>query len=132
MDGLLPRWHINFNITMLRIVSFALDYHWRQTGSAQTVSLTDFISAPSLPIGSRGLPQKSVDITSRERVLAAQLYRILLVPASIHRWADHDIQRLHMAGALQGQAIAKPRFAGQRRSHAEISSHMPSVSSAAC
>jgi len=37
-----------------------------------------------------------------------------------------------MAGALQGQAIAKTRFAGQRQSHAEISSHMPSVSSAAC
>lgn len=33
MDGLLPRWHINFNITMLRIVSFALDYHWRQSSS---------------------------------------------------------------------------------------------------
>lgn len=98
MDGLLPRWHINFNITMLRIVSFALDDHWRQTGSAQTVSLTDFISAPSLQVGSRGLPQKSVDITARERVLAAQLYRILLVPPSIYRWTDHDIQRLHMAG----------------------------------
>lgn len=26
--GLLPRWQINFNITMLRMVSFAMDYHW--------------------------------------------------------------------------------------------------------
>ncbi|ETS62071.1 hypothetical protein PaG_03629 [Moesziomyces aphidis] len=26
--GLLPRWQINFNITMLRLVSFGLDYHW--------------------------------------------------------------------------------------------------------
>ncbi|SPO24530.1 probable GUP1 - Multimembrane-spanning protein essential for proton symport of glycerol [Ustilago trichophora] len=26
--GLLPRWQINFNITMLRLVSFAIDYHW--------------------------------------------------------------------------------------------------------
>ncbi|SNX87280.1 probable GUP1 - Multimembrane-spanning protein essential for proton symport of glycerol [Melanopsichium pennsylvanicum] len=26
--GLLPRWQINFNITMLRLVSFAMDYHW--------------------------------------------------------------------------------------------------------
>ena len=26
--GLLPRWQINFNITMLRLVSFAVDYHW--------------------------------------------------------------------------------------------------------
>jgi hypothetical protein len=38
MEGLLPRWHINFNITMLRIVSFALDYHWRQGTDTQTVS----------------------------------------------------------------------------------------------
>ena len=26
--GLLPRWQINYNITMLRLVSFGLDYHW--------------------------------------------------------------------------------------------------------
>lgn len=26
--GLLPRWQINFNITMLRLVSFSMDYHW--------------------------------------------------------------------------------------------------------
>ena len=37
MEGLLPRWHINFNITMLRIVSFALDYHWRQATDGRTV-----------------------------------------------------------------------------------------------
>lgn len=35
-EGLLPRWHINFNITMLRIVSFHLDYHWRHSGSGST------------------------------------------------------------------------------------------------
>ncbi|KAK0557215.1 glycerol transporter [Tilletia horrida] len=28
--GLLPRWYINYNITMLRLVSFALDCHWAQ------------------------------------------------------------------------------------------------------
>jgi hypothetical protein len=37
MEGLLPRWHINFNITMLRIVSFALDHHWRHTNTSQSV-----------------------------------------------------------------------------------------------
>ncbi|KAN0092559.1 MBOAT, membrane-bound O-acyltransferase family domain containing protein [Tylopilus felleus] len=26
--GLYPRWQINFNITMLRLVSFNMDYHW--------------------------------------------------------------------------------------------------------
>ncbi|WVO15491.1 hypothetical protein L204_103149 [Cryptococcus depauperatus] len=29
-SGLLPRWHIGFNITMLRQVSFGLDYVWRE------------------------------------------------------------------------------------------------------
>ncbi|BEI92502.1 uncharacterized protein CcaverHIS019_0501300 [Cutaneotrichosporon cavernicola] len=29
LKGVYPRWHVSFNITMLRIVSFALDYHWR-------------------------------------------------------------------------------------------------------
>ncbi|KAK0534500.1 glycerol transporter [Tilletia horrida] len=31
--GLLPRWFINYNISMLRLVSFALDCHWAQGGS---------------------------------------------------------------------------------------------------
>lgn len=33
MGGLLPRWHVGFNITMLRMVSFGLDHHWRETVS---------------------------------------------------------------------------------------------------
>ncbi|WVF65389.1 hypothetical protein IAT40_000116 [Kwoniella sp. CBS 6097] len=28
-EGMLPRWHIGFNITMMRMVSFGLDYLWR-------------------------------------------------------------------------------------------------------
>ena len=26
--GVYPRWPVNFNITMLRLVSFSIDYHW--------------------------------------------------------------------------------------------------------
>ncbi|KAJ6485134.1 MBOAT, membrane-bound O-acyltransferase family-domain-containing protein [Mycena vitilis] len=26
--GIYPRWHVNFNITMLRLVSFSMDYYW--------------------------------------------------------------------------------------------------------
>lgn len=32
-DGLYPRWHISYNITMLRIISFNMDFHWASTGS---------------------------------------------------------------------------------------------------
>ena len=37
-QGLLPRWQINFNITMLRLVSYSMDLHWaRQQGFGQTM-----------------------------------------------------------------------------------------------
>jgi hypothetical protein len=26
--GVYPRWHVSFNITMLRLVSFNMDYFW--------------------------------------------------------------------------------------------------------
>ncbi|KAF7332366.1 hypothetical protein MKEN_00118400 [Mycena kentingensis (nom. inval.)] len=33
-DGIYPRWHISFNITMLRLVSFSMDYYWACRTSA--------------------------------------------------------------------------------------------------
>ena len=27
-SGLLPRWHVNYNITMLRLISYGMDAHW--------------------------------------------------------------------------------------------------------
>lgn len=35
-NGLLPRWQINFNITMLRLVSYGLDLHWARTNASTT------------------------------------------------------------------------------------------------
>jgi hypothetical protein len=29
--GAYPRWHVGFNITMLRLVSFGADAHWART-----------------------------------------------------------------------------------------------------
>ncbi|KAN0065646.1 glycerol transporter [Thecaphora frezii] len=34
-QGLLPRWQINFNITMLRLVSYAMDLHWAKQAGFQ-------------------------------------------------------------------------------------------------
>ena len=27
-EGIYPRWYVSFNITMLRLVSFNMDYYW--------------------------------------------------------------------------------------------------------
>ncbi|SGY43238.1 BQ5605_C001g00004 [Microbotryum silenes-dioicae] len=59
-QGILPRWHINWNITMLRLISFNMDYYWAAnvaSGEAQTIRsteeeklelLTQKLSAPPL------------------------------------------------------------------------------------
>ncbi|KAF9790369.1 MBOAT-domain-containing protein [Thelephora terrestris] len=35
IQGAYPRWHVSFNITMLRLVSFGMDYHWAVTQGSQ-------------------------------------------------------------------------------------------------
>ncbi|KAF9268566.1 MBOAT-domain-containing protein [Marasmius fiardii PR-910] len=42
-SGFHPRWHIGFNITMLRLVSFNMDYYWscKGFGSAETGKILD-------------------------------------------------------------------------------------------
>lgn len=37
--GILPRWHINWNITMLRLISFNMDYYWACTQTPVTPTL---------------------------------------------------------------------------------------------
>jgi hypothetical protein len=48
--GIMPRWEILFNLTVLRLISFNLDYYWsldRRGGSPIEVCCKDF--APVLP-----------------------------------------------------------------------------------
>ncbi len=37
-QGAYPRWHIIFNITMLRLISFNMDYYWSRTTASESVS----------------------------------------------------------------------------------------------
>ncbi|CEL55893.1 Glycerol uptake protein 1 OS=Saccharomyces cerevisiae (strain ATCC 204508 / S288c) GN=GUP1 PE=1 SV=1 [Rhizoctonia solani AG-1 IB] len=36
LPGFYPRWHISFNITMLRLLSFNMDYYWASKGTLST------------------------------------------------------------------------------------------------
>lgn len=42
--GLLPRWQINYNITMLRLVSFSMDYYWATKASQKEASTEEEVS----------------------------------------------------------------------------------------
>ncbi|KAL1407523.1 glycerol transporter [Vanrija albida] len=113
LTGILPRWHIGFNITMLRIVSFAVDYHWRaapptspptdhrgRTGASlpeSDYSLVNFIAYalyPPLYIAGPILTfqdfmwqlHRPLDITTRERVSYAFrfLFCLLTMESILH------------------------------------------------
>lgn len=83
--GLLPRWHVNFNMTMLRIISFALDAHWRQP------------PASSAPTDYRGRVSTSVPEQEYSFVnyLAYVLYAPLYIAGPIITFNDFVWQMHH-------------------------------------
>ncbi len=58
--GLLTRWQINYNITMLRLVSFSLDYHWATLAARDPPAA----AASSFPTGSATLTPRQRTTTS--------------------------------------------------------------------
>ncbi|KAH9930065.1 MBOAT-domain-containing protein [Fomitopsis serialis] len=46
VPGIYPRWHVSFNITMLRLVSFNMDYYWacNKVGPSDTYSYMNYIA----------------------------------------------------------------------------------------
>ncbi|KAJ7741101.1 MBOAT, membrane-bound O-acyltransferase family-domain-containing protein [Mycena metata] len=40
-EGIYPRWHVSFNITMLRLVSFSMDYYWACNAPSASENVTD-------------------------------------------------------------------------------------------
>lgn len=59
-SGILPRWHIHYNITMLRVMSFNLDYYWSSPAQLET---------PSSPTSSQTTANKPLLTTTKQRVL---------------------------------------------------------------
>ncbi|KAJ7368674.1 MBOAT, membrane-bound O-acyltransferase family-domain-containing protein [Mycena albidolilacea] len=43
-DGIYPRWHVSFNITMLRLVSFSMDYYW---ACSTTAGPSEIVAVPN-------------------------------------------------------------------------------------
>lgn len=90
IKGVYPRWHITFNITMLRIVSFALDYHWRGVAPASSSSTS------SPPTDQRGRTAASHADTEYNLVnyLAYTLYPPLYIAGPIMTFNDF-VWQLH-------------------------------------
>ncbi|KAI9459298.1 MBOAT, membrane-bound O-acyltransferase family-domain-containing protein [Boletus coccyginus] len=71
--GLYPRWQISFNITMLRLVSFNMDYYWACT-----------LPHPLVPESTLTEKQRSTFPHSLEHYTYCELSRLCVVPPRIY------------------------------------------------
>ncbi|KAI0766788.1 MBOAT-domain-containing protein [Irpex lacteus] len=81
-EGIYPRWHIIFNITMLRLLSFNMDYYWacndtRPTEPSQSLGYKQRISIPH-----------SLDLYSFSNYLAYITYPPLYIAGPIISFND--------------------------------------------
>ncbi|KAJ3996688.1 MBOAT, membrane-bound O-acyltransferase family-domain-containing protein, partial [Lentinula boryana] len=81
-EGFYPRWHINFNITMLRLVSFSMDYYWacKNPVSVETGS--------SLDERQRQTTNHPVEMYSYVNYFAYALYSPLYIAGPIMTFND--------------------------------------------
>ncbi|KAI0288928.1 MBOAT, membrane-bound O-acyltransferase family-domain-containing protein [Russula brevipes] len=98
--GVYPRWHLSFNITMLRLVSFSVDYHW----ACSRIGITD----PGSAISSKKRPAvfHSRDTYTFRNYLAYALYAPLYIAGPIITFNDFVWQVGTRAHASNGYRAA--------------------------
>lgn len=68
--GLIPRWEVLFNFTILRLISFNLDHYWAQNSRASS-PLEVYLSSPGLIDQANNIKKKQLDpsnLSERDRV----------------------------------------------------------------
>lgn len=96
-NGLLPRWQINYNITMLRMVSFGLDLHWQRLaarGKGKQREDGDYAAATASHRTrcSRPHPHSEYNLSN---YLAYVLYPPLFIAGPIMTFNDFTAQLAH-------------------------------------
>ncbi|KAJ3969030.1 MBOAT, membrane-bound O-acyltransferase family-domain-containing protein [Lentinula raphanica] len=81
-EGFYPRWHINFNITMLRLVSFSMDYYWACRNSVSVETGT------SLDERQRQITSHPLEMYSYLNYFAYALYSPLYIAGPIMTFND--------------------------------------------
>ncbi|PWN54340.1 hypothetical protein IE53DRAFT_308466 [Violaceomyces palustris] len=94
-QGLLPRWQINYNITMLRLVSFSLDLHWaRQVAAGSRTNAATTPAGEARVEGSRERTAvaRPLDEYSFRNYIAYVLYPPLFIAGPIMTFNDWTSQ----------------------------------------
>ncbi|KZT40000.1 MBOAT-domain-containing protein [Sistotremastrum suecicum HHB10207 ss-3] len=82
ISGFYPRWHVNFNITMLRLISFNMDRHWAhvKAGSEDTGQTLNEKQRTTVPLAAEDY--------SFQNYLAYSLYTPLYIAGPIMTFND--------------------------------------------
>jgi len=129
------RWDVTFKFTMLRLVSFNLDYYWslRQSSDSNSVSQINIKSERglTLTVDTNCYPTNSVEggtgsgiidgqRTCQSAMLCRRLQLFLLrgirpICTALRRWSYYDLQRLHFSGNAfySGSYITKTKDPGR-------------------
>ncbi|CCM04219.1 uncharacterized protein FIBRA_06386 [Fibroporia radiculosa] len=92
--GIYPRWHISFNITMLRLISFSLDYYW----ACKPAGLAD--PGGVLNEKQRGAIAHPLQTYSFVNYIAYALYPPLYIAGPIMTFNDFMWQVIHRPVAI--------------------------------
>ncbi|KAH8833993.1 MBOAT, membrane-bound O-acyltransferase family-domain-containing protein [Flagelloscypha sp. PMI_526] len=97
-QGLYPRWYINYNISMLRMVSFSMDYYWACTRSSQEpTNLED--------LKQRTSSSHALEAYTFADYLSYVLYAPLYIAGPIITFNDY-LHQLHRPLVIRPLAIA--------------------------
>lgn len=94
-NGLLPRWQINFNITMLRLVSYGLDLHWARCAAGATPKQPQHQDASEVATNrTRSRQPRPLNEYTLSNYLLYILYPPLFIAGPIMTFNDFHSQRL--------------------------------------
>ncbi|KAJ9110167.1 hypothetical protein QFC20_003019 [Naganishia adeliensis] len=96
-SGLLPRWHVNFNITMLRLISFGMDYHWASLQQSSNRPLSHSTATTAMPTTYRERVTTSLPLSecSLTNFFAYAVYPALYIAGPIMSFNDFTHQLRH-------------------------------------
>src|SRR6266404_9249984 len=105
--GVYPRWHVSFNITMLRLVSFSIDHHWAcsHTGTADVghpsrARVSWWLTPRVTTAWGRAQRQETPGrVPPSRHVHLPEFSRLRALRAALYRGAHNHLQRFHVAGA---------------------------------
>ncbi|KAH9029882.1 hypothetical protein EDB85DRAFT_2074429 [Lactarius pseudohatsudake] len=107
--GVYPRWHVSFNITMLRLVSFSIDYHW----ACNHIGITD-VRYVCLLVSSAAVFHLCATYTFGNHLVYA-LYAPLYIAGPIFTFNDFMWQPLPTSVCDLALAAKRDRAAGNGR-----------------